>query len=138
MSVGCEIQVIMFWKHIKRYICFIINVARPISFSNSSLHRIEINYDHIRSILLYEHIIIGTCFSILLYRSICRSILLYKHIIIGTCFSSQFALGIPSKLPSFRPVIWSAYIIAISQRFNLFRCVKTKTYLNHWNSETNW
>ena len=30
------------------------------------------------------------------------------------------------------------YIIAISQRFNLFCCVKTKTYLNHSNSETNW
>ena len=33
------------------YICFIINVARPISFSNSSLHRIDINYNHIKSIL---------------------------------------------------------------------------------------
>ena len=29
------------------------------------------------------------------------------------------------------------YIIAISQRFNLFCCVKTKTFLSDWNSETN-
>ena len=36
LSVGCERQVIMFWKHKKRYICFIIKVARPISFSNLS------------------------------------------------------------------------------------------------------
>ena len=28
-------------------------------------------------------------------------------------------------------------IIAISQRFNLSWCIKPKTYLNHWNSETN-
>ena len=30
------------------------------------------------------------------------------------------------------------HIIAISQRFNLFCPVRTKTYLNHWNSETKW
>ena len=26
----------------------------------------------------------------------------------------------------------------IKKRFNLFRCIKRKTYLNHWNIETNW
>ena len=36
---------IMFWKHKKRYICFVIKVARPISFSDFSLHRIEISYE---------------------------------------------------------------------------------------------
>ena len=72
LLVGCERQVIMFKKHKKGYIVSIINVARPTSFSNSSLHRIEINYDHIRSILLYEHIMdIG--------------------------FSCKFTLGIPSE-----------------------------------------
>ena len=29
-------------------------------------------------------------------------------------------------------------IITISQRFNLFHVIKAKTYLNNWNSETNW
>ena len=48
LSVGCEKQIIMFSKHKKQYISFIINVARPISFSNLSLHQIEINYDHIK------------------------------------------------------------------------------------------
>ena len=83
LSLGCERQVMMFWKHKKRYICFIINIARPFSFSNSSLHRIELNYDHIRSILSYEHIM-------------------------DICFSSKFALAIPSEQSSFRLVIWSA------------------------------
>ena len=44
-SVGCERQVIMFWKHKKRHICFVIKLARPISFSDFSLHRIEISYE---------------------------------------------------------------------------------------------
>ena len=46
LSVGCKRRVIMLWKHKKRYICFIIKVARPISFSDSSLHRTEIHYEH--------------------------------------------------------------------------------------------
>ena len=50
LSVECERQVIMFWKHKKRNICFVIKIARPISFSDSSLHRIEINYGHIMRI----------------------------------------------------------------------------------------
>ena len=45
LSVGCERQVIMFWKHEKRHIRLVIEVARPISFSDLSLHRIEINYE---------------------------------------------------------------------------------------------
>ena len=62
----------MFGKHMKLYISFIINVARPISFSISSFNKIEINYDYIRSVLLYEHIM-------------------------AICFSPKFAVGIPSK-----------------------------------------
>ena len=49
-----------------------MNVARPISFSNFLLHRIKINYEHIKSILLSEHIM-------------------------DKCFSSKFALGIPRE-----------------------------------------
>ena len=45
LSVGCQMQVIMFWKHKKRYICFVIKVARPVLFSDLSLHRIETNYE---------------------------------------------------------------------------------------------
>ena len=45
LPVGCERQVIMHWKHIKQYICFVIKVARPISFSDLLLHRVEINYE---------------------------------------------------------------------------------------------
>ena len=30
LSVGCERQVIIFWKHKKRYTCFVIKVAMPI------------------------------------------------------------------------------------------------------------
>ena len=33
LSVGCERQVIIFWKDKKRYICFAIKVARPISLT---------------------------------------------------------------------------------------------------------
>ena len=57
----------MFWKHKKQYICFKINVAGI--FHSAIHHRIEINYDHIRSILSHEHIM-------------------------DICFSSKFALGI--------------------------------------------
>ena len=45
LSAGCESQVIMFWKHKKRYICFVLKVASPLSFNNLSLRRIEKNYD---------------------------------------------------------------------------------------------
>ena len=47
LSVGCERQVITSWKHKKRSICFLINVDRPISFSNLSLHRIKDKLWHI-------------------------------------------------------------------------------------------
>ena len=30
LSVGCERQVIMFWKHEKRHICFVIKITKPI------------------------------------------------------------------------------------------------------------
>ena len=80
LSVGCERQVIMFWKHKKRLICFVIKVARPISFSDLSLHRIEINYEQMT--------ILWTC---------------YEHNM-NICFSSKFSLRIPSVLSSFRPV----------------------------------
>ena len=54
LSVRCEIQIIMFWKHKKRYICFVIKVARPISFSNLSLHQIEINYEQMTILWTYS------------------------------------------------------------------------------------
>ena len=41
LSAGCESQVIMFWKHKKRYICFVLKVASLLSFNNLSLRRIE-------------------------------------------------------------------------------------------------
>ena len=40
-SAGCKRQVIMFWKHKKRYICFVLKVASPFSFNHLSLHQIE-------------------------------------------------------------------------------------------------
>ena len=58
LSAECELQVMMLWKQKKQYIILVIKLARPISFSNLSLHRncIEINYDQIVSILWHEHI----------------------------------------------------------------------------------
>ena len=47
LSVGCERQVIMFWKHTKPHICFVIKFLRPISDSDLSLHPIEINFEQI-------------------------------------------------------------------------------------------
>ena len=48
LSAGYERQVIMFWKHKKRYICFVTKVARPISFSDISwiFQWIPMNYEH--------------------------------------------------------------------------------------------
>ena len=84
LSVGCEKQVTMFWKYKKSYIRFIIKVARPISFNDLLLYRIEINCEQITILWTYcEHII-------------------------SICFSSKFALGIPCVFSSFTPVIWSA------------------------------
>ena len=52
LAVGCERQVTMFWKHKKLYIFFFIK--SPISFSDLSLHRIEINYDHMTILWTYN------------------------------------------------------------------------------------
>ena len=41
LSAGCERQVIMFWKHKKWYVCFVLKVASALSFNNLSLRRIE-------------------------------------------------------------------------------------------------
>ena len=60
----------------------------------------------------------------------------YKHNM-NICFSSKFALGIPSVL-SFRPVFWSALSLLFPRDLIFFCCIKPKTYLNNWNSETNW
>ena len=49
LSAGSERQVIMFWKHEKIYICFVIKIANPISFNGLSLHRIERNGNKLRS-----------------------------------------------------------------------------------------
>ena len=45
VSAGCKRQVIMFWKHKKRCICFVLKVASPLSFNNLSLHEIEKSYE---------------------------------------------------------------------------------------------
>ena len=84
LSVGCERQVITFWKHKKRYTCFVIKVARPISFSDLSFHRIEINYEQMTILWIYHE----------------RNLKVF--------FSSKFALGTPSVLSLFLPVFWSA------------------------------
>ena len=56
LSVGYESQIIMFWKHKKQCICFVIKVARPISFSDLLLHRIEVNYEQMTILwTCYEH-----------------------------------------------------------------------------------
>ena len=112
LSLGCERQVIMCWKHKKRYICFIIKFTRPISFSDLSLHRIEINYEQMTIVWTY-----------------------YEMKIIY--FSSKFALGIPNVLSSFLPVFWSAILLLFPKDLNFFCCIRRKIYLNHWNSETN-
>ena len=54
LSVGCERQVIMFCKHKERYICFLIKIPRPTSFSDLSLHRIEINYKQMTILWTYS------------------------------------------------------------------------------------
>ena len=96
LTVGCERQVIMFWKHKKPYICFLIK--SPISFSGLSLHLIEINYEHMTKLWTYNERMFQLWF----------------------CFRNLKLI-----------------VIAISQKFNLFCCIKPKTYLNYWNSETN-
>ena len=80
LSVG---QVIIFQKHKKRHNCFVIKVARPISFSYLSLHWTEIIFEQITLLWTY-----------------------YEHNI-NKCFSYKIALGNPSVLKSFLPVFWS-------------------------------
>ena len=53
----------------------------------------------------------------------------YEHIR-NTCFRSKFSAGIPKRIIILFPRYLICYIIP--QRFNLFRCIKPKTYLNHW------
>ena len=101
LSFGCERQVIMFWKYKKLYIYFVIKVARPVSFSDLSLHRIEINYEQMTILWTY-----------------------YEHII-NICFSSKFALGIPSVFLSFPPVVWSA-IASLFSRDLIFFAVSNR------------
>ena len=103
LSVGCE-----------RHICFVIKVARPISFSDLLLHWIEINYEQITIVWTY-----------------------YEHDV-NICFSSKPASGIPSVLSSFHPVFWSTLSSLFPRDSIVFCCIKPKTYLNHRNSETNW
>ena len=54
LSLGCERQVVMFWKYKKRHISLVAKAY--ISFSDLSLHRIEINYEQmtIMNILHYQ------------------------------------------------------------------------------------
>ena len=48
----CKRQVIMFWKHKKRYICFVLKVASPLSFNNLSLRRIEKSYEPMTNVFV--------------------------------------------------------------------------------------
>ena len=57
---------------------------------------------------------------------------------LNICFSSKFAPGIPSALSLFRFVFWSTLSSLFPRGLIFFCCIKPKTYLNHWNSETNW
>ena len=63
VSLRCKWQVILFWKHKKRRICFVINVARPISFSDLSLHQIEINYKQMTILWTYYRAV-GSVFMV--------------------------------------------------------------------------
>ena len=109
-SVGGERQVEIFWKYKKRHISFVIKVARPISFSG---------------------FIIAPNWNKLWAND-------HKEHIINICFNSKFALIIPSVLSSFCPAIWSALSSLFPRFFFLFFFCCTKSYLNHWNCETDW
>ena len=104
LSVECERQIIMLWKHIERCICFVIKVARLISFSDLSLHLIEINYEQMAMLWAY-----------------------YEHDM-NICFGSKFDLGIPSVL-SFRSIFWSALSLLFPRDLIFFCYIKPKTYL---------
>ena len=95
LLAGCESQVIMFWKHKNRYVCFVLKVASILSFNNLSLRRIE------------KVMNIPPMFQLLFFSKNLKRVIivLYCHLICS--------------------------IIAISQRFYLFRFTKPKTYLNH-------
>ena len=55
-SVWSKRQVIMFWKHKKWYIFFVINVPSPVSFSDLEFHRTKINYEQMAiPWTYYEH-----------------------------------------------------------------------------------
>ena len=64
------------------------------------------------------------------------SLALYYQHIMNICFSSKFALRIPIASPSFLQAISSVLSPLFPRLF--FSCIKTKTYLNHWNRETTW
>ena len=51
LAAGCERQATIFWKHKKLYIFFLIK--SPISFSDLSLHQIEITYEHMTIVWTY-------------------------------------------------------------------------------------
>ena len=50
LSAGCERQVIIFWKHKKRYICFVLKVESPLLFNNISLHEIDKSYEQMTNV----------------------------------------------------------------------------------------
>ena len=52
-SIGCEGQVLILWKLKKRHNCFLIKVARFISFSDLLLHRTAINYEQMTKLWTY-------------------------------------------------------------------------------------
>ena len=50
LSAGCESQVIMFWKHKKRYVCVALKNACPLSFNNLPLPRTEKCYEYMTNV----------------------------------------------------------------------------------------
>ena len=50
LLAGCKRQVIMFWEHEKRYICFVLKVVSPFSFNNLSLHQTGKSYEQMTNV----------------------------------------------------------------------------------------
>ena len=108
LSLVCEKQVIIFWKHTKKIHLFCNKIYKSYFIQRFIIALNWNNYNHIMNIL-------------------------WTYV----CFVSKFSLGIPSVSSSFR-LLFDCYIIALFQRFNLYHCIKPKAYFNHWSSGTNW
>ena len=102
LSVGCEAEVLMFWKHKKRSLCFIVNVARPISFSNLSLHPIEMphkSFSQLNLLLVKVQLLWSCAHYFQCFTGYLNHVELFmSHVpIMDVCFNCKFALGVPSE-----------------------------------------